>query len=186
VSRQLISSPNRYAVGNSNTPHADDLLYAGSGHLSAFFSATLAFVGALLAVFDFMLAALSPAGFADIRAQAADIVCEPRSAAHKTGSRPAALRAILVEPNALGHHCDVVFAQTGVVTMFTFLSATDAGFDAGLILLVGHDILLSKTATGNLCLDPTQIRERRVNQGNYGAVFVPSENCLVLPLGGEL
>ena len=109
-----------------------------TGHPPAFFGTLLACLGAPLAMIDLVLAALRAAGFANLRANAADILHKPRIPAHKGRSRPADLGAVFVQPNALGHFLHVLLAQAGVGTVLALLSTAYACFDAGLKLLMAH------------------------------------------------
>jgi hypothetical protein len=90
---------------------------------------------------DLVLAALGTARLADFRADSADFLHEPRSTAHISRGRPANFGTILIQPNALGHLLDILFAQASIGAMLAFLGTADAGFDAGLMFLVAHGIL---------------------------------------------
>jgi hypothetical protein len=109
-----------------------------AGHAAAFFGALLARVGATLAVLGFMLATLRSTGIADVGAHAANIVHELRSPTHEGGGGPADGGAIPVQPDALNHCCHIVFAETGISAMLTFLGASETCFNAALVFLMGH------------------------------------------------
>ena len=108
-------------------------------HLPTLLRAAPTGVGAPLAVVHFVLRAFDAAGIADFRAKPTNLVREARTTAHKRCGTPTNLRAIAVEANARRHRGDIPFAETGVRAVSAFLRAADAGFDAGLMLLMWHD-----------------------------------------------
>jgi hypothetical protein len=105
-------------------------------------------VGAALAVVVVVLAAFGGAGVANLGTQQTELFREPRAAAHEAGAGPAHLSAVFVEADALGHHRHIVFVQTGVVAMFTRLSAFDAGVNTGLVIVVVHEECSGNEAIG--------------------------------------
>ena len=113
-------------------------LNARTGHVTAFFGALPARLGAPLAVFDLMLLALGPAGVTNIGALAAKIMGELRPSAHPFDGPGADVRAVSVESDTFGHFLHVLLIETSRGTMLAFLGTLDAGCDAGLKLLMGH------------------------------------------------
>ena len=87
------------------------VLNGSASHRPAFFRTAPAGFGASLTVIDFVLRALASARIADLHANAADFADELRPAAHERRRRPADCRAILVEPDALGHLGDIALAR---------------------------------------------------------------------------
>jgi hypothetical protein len=81
-----------------------------TGHSSALFGAAPALVGTAATMLRLMLRTLGSAGVANFGANPTDVMGELRSAAHVTRRRPANLGAVAIEPDAFGHHCDIVFA----------------------------------------------------------------------------
>lgn len=110
------------------------------GHPAARFGALAASLGAALAVLVLVLPAFLATGLTDFRAQAAESSGELRLATHQRCRHPAHLGAIAVQPNALSHHLDILFTETGIGTVLARLSALDTGFDAGCVLRVCHDL----------------------------------------------
>jgi hypothetical protein len=109
-----------------------------AGHLTAFFRAALALIGAPLAVIDLMLAAFGAAGLAYFCTQPADILRKLRSPAHQRSRGPAKLSAVFVEANTLSHFADILLSKARVAAMFALLGASNARFNARLIVLVAH------------------------------------------------
>src|SRR5207249_3246306 len=107
-------------------------------HLPAFVRALAARFRAALTVIDLVLGALRAAGGARRRADLAQVFEETRTPAHESDGVPAQTGAVAVEPNALGHHLHVGFAQAGVGALLAGLGAARTGVDAGLVLLLGH------------------------------------------------
>jgi hypothetical protein len=95
---------------------------------------------------DIMLSALGPTCLAHIGAQATNLLGELRTTAHESGRRPADIRAVLVKPDALGHHLHILLLETGVAAMLAFLGTTDTGVDARLKILMRHEF--SPSASG--------------------------------------
>jgi hypothetical protein len=105
--------------------------------------------GTFLAVVGFVLFAFVAAGFTNLCAEPTDILGESRVTTQPCRRVPTDLGAIPVQPDTFGHFGDVLLAQTGIRAMLALLGALDTGFDAGLILLVGHDLsLLEKVLVG--------------------------------------
>ena len=107
-------------------------------HAPALIRALLACLCTLLTMRMLMPCALLAAGFADVCAQAAQLLCKVTSPCHVGGSESANSSAVHVQPNALGHLLDVGLLQTGRRAMVARISAGIAGVDAGLMLMMGH------------------------------------------------
>jgi len=58
-----------------------------------------------------VLAAFGAAGFADSRAQRAELLGEAAISLHQSGCESADIRAITIKPDAFGHHFHVGFTQ---------------------------------------------------------------------------
>lgn len=110
----------------------------GSSHTAALLSAPTAGRCAALAVLHVVLFALDGARVTYCGAELAKLGCEPAAAAHVSRRQSADIRAISIEPDALGHGFDVIFFEARARAVLTFLCAFLAGFDAILVLLVGH------------------------------------------------
>lgn len=110
-----------------------------SGHLPAFFRAAVASRGAALAVLSLMSTTFLSARLTDVGAEATDVVDETRVARHVGRRHEANGRAVSIQSNAIGHGGHIVLVKTGSRAMLAFLSAFEAGPDAGLVLLVCHD-----------------------------------------------
>lgn len=108
-------------------------------HSATLLGAAAALVGTPVAMLRLMLGTFGAAGVADFGAHATDVMCTLRSAAHVAGCRPTDLSAITIQPNAIGHHGDVVFAQARGGAVLALLGATDTGFDARTRFLVTHN-----------------------------------------------
>jgi len=105
--------------------------------------ATMACLGAALAVIAFVLAAFVGASFADLRAQAARRVGEVTSTGDETCGQSAYRGAVRVQCDAADHHRDVRFLETGGGAMVTGDSALLQRFDAGLGLMHGDSSSMS-------------------------------------------
>lgn len=108
---------------------ADVRLSGCSGHLAAFLRAVPTRLSASLAVLRVMFLAFRTTRIADLGADAANFAGELRAATHEGRGTPTDFSTIPVEPDALGHHADILFAQTGVGTVFAFLRALHARFN---------------------------------------------------------
>jgi hypothetical protein len=108
------------------------------GHLPTFFGAPTAGLRTALTVVLLMLPALRRAGVTHFSVEAAHVGCELRASAHPPRRRPADFGAVAVESDAFGHGLDVLLTQASVGTVFAFLRALDAGFDARSVLLMSH------------------------------------------------
>jgi hypothetical protein len=98
----------------------------------------LALVGATLTVFDLVLAAFRPARIADLGADTANVLQEPRIATHEGRSAPANRRTVPIQPNTFGHFFDVLLVQTRICTVLALLRAADTGLDTRLMFLMAH------------------------------------------------
>ena len=90
---------------------------------------------------DPVFAAFSTTGFAELCAEAAQFLREPRPAAHEGRSAPANFGAISIEANAFGHHGHVALTQAGGRAVFAGFGTTDAGVDTTLEFLMAHRFL---------------------------------------------
>jgi hypothetical protein len=90
--------------------------------------------GAALAMVLLMLDAFLRASIADIGTDAANLVHEPRAAAHEGDAQAARFRAVETTTRTLRHA-----AQTFVGTVITFLSAAATGSDTRLVFLMRHE-----------------------------------------------
>lgn len=96
------------------------------GHLAAFLRTVPTRFGASLAVLRVVFFAFRTTGIADLGADAANFAGELRATAHKGRSTPTDFSTVAVESNALGHHADILLAQTGIGTALAFLRALNA------------------------------------------------------------
>jgi len=110
-----------------------------SGHDLAFIGAAFAGIRALLAMIMVMFAALNCARPANQGTYPADIIDEFRFPGHEPSSHPAQHCALVIEINAARHERDIVLLKTGARTMFTGRSASVAGIDTALIIMM-HNI----------------------------------------------
>jgi hypothetical protein len=115
------------------------LLRRRADHLSAFFGAAFALVSAALTMICLVLAAFGSAGVADFRAETTELLCKLRTATHQGSGGPTNLRTILIETNAFSHHGDVLFSQTLITAVLTFLRTANASVDTALKLFVAHN-----------------------------------------------
>ena len=106
-----------------------------AGHSAAFFGAMLARFGAGAAMLRVMPPTFFRAGVADIGADAANLVNEPRAAAHEGRATPALAGAIEAQPSAIGH---VRHAGALDRAMLALLRATHARLDTGLMFQMCH------------------------------------------------
>jgi hypothetical protein len=107
-------------------------------HRFAFFGAAFASVRTPLAMIRFMLAAFLAARLTDLSAQAAKLLRELRIARHKLRRKHANVRAIPIQPDATGHHLNILFLQASGRAMFAFLRALQARFNAASVFVVSH------------------------------------------------
>jgi hypothetical protein len=91
-----------------------------------------------------VLPTFSAARIANLCAQLAKVVDEPRAATHESGGRPADDSAVLVETNALRHVTHVPLAQACFGAVLALLGTANARLDARLMLFVGHCPYLRK------------------------------------------
>jgi hypothetical protein len=110
----------------------------GASHGLAFFSATLASIGAALAVVHVVFPAFLPASAADFSAEPAELFCKLRITRHELSSQNADVGAIPVQPDASFHHLYVVLLQARSRAMFALLSALQARFNTAFVFFVGH------------------------------------------------
>ena len=98
------------------------------------FFAAAAGVGALLAMLHVrVLGALVAAGFADVGAQAQQMLGMVRAAGHEAGRQGADIGAVTVELDAAHHHFNIIFLQAGSGTMLARGYAGIEGVEQGLI-----------------------------------------------------
>lgn len=95
-------------------------------------------VGATLAVVGLMTRTLGTAGVADPGAKLAEFLGKSAAAAHQRRCEPADIGAIAIQPNAFGHHLDVLLLEAGGRTMFAFHGTGLTGFDAIGVQIVSH------------------------------------------------
>jgi hypothetical protein len=95
-----------------------------------------------------VLRAFQSAGITDFRTKAAQLMRELRAAAHKGCGSPAGLGAVTIQPDTFHHAGNVIFGEARRRAVFTNLGAAHAGFDTGLVFVVGHFVSLRKK--GNL------------------------------------
>lgn len=110
----------------------------------------MASLGTLLAMRHLVFGTFVPAGLADVSAKCTDRFGVDATPGHGSCSQCTNLGAIHIQCNALGHHLDVSFMQTGSSAMVTGYGAGVASFNAGVVFLVGH------------CDSPGLIYEERV------------------------
>lgn len=108
------------------------------GHFAALLSALMAGCGALLTMRHMVFRTFVPAGLADLSAKCADRFGVGATPSHGSYSQCANLGAIHIQCDALGHHLDVGFMQTGSSAMVTGHGTGVASFNAGLVLLMRH------------------------------------------------
>jgi len=107
-------------------------------HLAALLSALMASLGALLAMVYVVFGTFIPAGLADVSAKCTDRFGVGATPGHGSCSQCANLGAIHIQFDALDHHLDVRFVQTGSCAMVTGHGTGVASFNAGVVFLVGH------------------------------------------------
>lgn len=94
--------------------------------------------GTFLAMRHFMFGTFVAAGLAGISAQRTDRLGVGATPGHGRYSQCTNLGAIDIQCNALGHHLDVGFVQTGSCAMVTGHGTGIASFNAGVVLLMRH------------------------------------------------
>jgi hypothetical protein len=107
-------------------------------HRSAGRGASLARVGAGPAVDGLVFAAFHGTGIADGRAERAQQPGKSAVAFHQGDGQSANVGAISIKSNAVGHHRDIILAQTGVGAVFAGGRAVVACIDTLRKLLVAH------------------------------------------------
>jgi len=107
-------------------------------HLPTFLSTLATSLRTLLAVIRFVLLAFGGTGIAKLSTQLAGLLGELRSTAHQCGCRPADSGTVPIRSDAVRHVSDVGFAQAGVCTVFTGLSAINASVDTSPKFLLSH------------------------------------------------
>lgn len=108
------------------------------GHFAALLSALMASLGTLLAMRHLVFGTFVPAGLADVSAKCADRFGVGATPGHGSYSQRTNLGAIHIQCDALGHHLDVRFMQTGSSAMVTGHGTGVASFNAGVVLLTRH------------------------------------------------
>jgi len=108
-------------------------------HFAAFPGTPAAGFGALAAMIHVgrVFLALHRAGFTNVSAKFADISRVCAATGHERNGQIADFGAVAVEPDAVHHHHDILFAEAGVGAGIAANGAILAGFDAFLILLGG-------------------------------------------------
>ena len=119
--------------------------YSGdSGHFSALFSALMTGFGTLLAMRHLVFGTFIPTGLADLSAECADRFGVGATPGHGSCSKCTNLGAIHIQGDALDHHLDVGFVQTGSSAMVTGDGTGVASFNTGVELLMRHGDFLKK------------------------------------------
>jgi hypothetical protein len=78
------------------------------------------------------------AGFADFRAQPANLAGKFAAARHHAGCKTANRRTVNVERDTAGHHHRVGLLQAGGRATVAFIRAGIAGIDTGFVVVVRH------------------------------------------------
>lgn len=98
-----------------------------------------------MAVIGLVTFTLSTAGFADFCAYSAKVPDVLAAPGHCSRCSGADVCAIHIERNALRHHLDVIFFQTGRRAMIALPETIEAGFYTVFVLVgVGHDLFLEQ------------------------------------------
>ena len=105
--------------------------------MTAFFGAAAARLGATLAVVLGMLGAFLGASIADLGADVTGLFDELRAATHEGDTQAAHFGAIETHPRTIGH-----VPQASVGAVVAILGTLTTSGDAGLVLLMRHDLLL--------------------------------------------
>lgn len=132
-------------------------------HAAALLGAVLACVRTALAVVYLVLATLRAAGFANVGADAAQLLGELRIPAHKGRGLPADSSTVVVQANTLCHFRNVALTQACIGTVLTSLSTFDARLDARLKFLMGHCRFLGVRAGKNSFQSQTASSAPRFN-----------------------
>jgi hypothetical protein len=109
-----------------------------SSHSPASHCANEARFGAALTVIVFMLFALIPASFANVRTDAAQFFGVRAVQGHRLRSECTKVGTFPVQPNAFFHLRDMFFLKTSVETVIARLHTAETLFNASLNLLVRH------------------------------------------------
>lgn len=104
--------------------------------MPAFLGAVPACLGAVLAVIFGVFAAFLRARIAGVGANAAQLIHEPRAAAHEGDAQAAQVAAVDAQPCAIRH-----VPEAGIGAVMTLLRTLMTGGDARLMVLVRHDFL---------------------------------------------
>lgn len=120
-----------------------------SAQAAAFGGAGAAGLRTSLAVSHRMTAAFVGAGFAYIGANGADHAVVGATAGHEAGGQAAKLGAIDVESDAPGHRPGLGLFETTYGAVVASDRAGVAGFDAGEVVVMGHEGLHSKSGRVN-------------------------------------
>jgi hypothetical protein len=89
--------------------------------------------GAMLAMFHIMFFTLYSAGFTYIRTELAYCIGVLAAIAHQVNCSLAYSSTFQVQPDAIGHHINILFLQAGTCTMITRCQAFEAGVDTTFI-----------------------------------------------------
>ena len=95
-------------------------------------------LGAFLAMLHIVFGTFVPARLADVSANCADRFGVGATTGHGCCSQCTNLGAIHIQLDAVGHHLDVGFVQTGSCAMVTGHGTGVASFNAGVELLMRH------------------------------------------------
>ena len=123
----------RHACGGNVPPEM-----TSARHRSASRGGSLARVGAGPAVDGLVFAAFHGTGIADGRAERAQLPGKSAIALHQGDGQSANIGAVSIKSDAVGHHRDLVLAQTGVGAMFAGGRTVVACIDTLRKLLVAH------------------------------------------------
>jgi hypothetical protein len=109
-----------------------------ASHPAAFVRTLPTQLRAVLAMLILELFTFGGAGFADLRTHQADLFHKPRAAAHEGRSKPANLRAVMIQANTLFSRIHLAFLQTCSVAVIASSGTLDASVNTSLMLVVTH------------------------------------------------
>jgi hypothetical protein len=107
----------------------------GAAHLAARPRAAAAHTGAILAVLRLVLAAFIGTCFTDLRAHKANRASQRARSRHETAGQTTDGGAVDIERDAVRHHLDVIFLQTGAGAAIAGLRAGITAVDTCLKLI---------------------------------------------------